>query len=75
MFCEILRDALSFGLTAIAPPKLLRGQLMGTIVSPGNQYISISNPSADTISVLTWNYIFDNAMQLPDSFNVNDDRG
>ena len=54
------------------------GQLTGTITSPGNPFIiavTIINPTANTISILSWNNIFDNATQLPVSFSVNDDQG
>lgn len=54
------------------------GQLTGTITSPGNPFIitvTIRNPTAYTISILSWNNIFDNATQLPVSFTVNDDQG
>lgn len=54
------------------------GQLTGIITSPGNPFIitaTVINPTANTISILSWNNIFDNATQLPVSFSVNDDQG
>ena len=62
-------------------PLLLQGavgQLTGTITSPGNPFIitaTITNPTSNTISILSWNNIFDNATQLPVSFSVNDNQG
>lgn len=53
------------------------GQLTGTITSPGNPFIitaTIVNPTTNTISILAWNNIFDNATQLPVSFSVFDDQ-
>ena len=53
-------------------------QLTGSIVSPGNPYtliINITNPTANTISILKWNNIFDNETQLPVSFHITDDQG
>ena len=50
-------------------------QLTGYLQSSENPYIitlQISNPSENTISVLPWNNIFDNATQLPVSFVVRD---
>ena len=54
------------------------GQLTGTITSPGNPFIitvTITNPTTNTTSILSWNNMFDNATQLPVSFSVNDDQG
>lgn len=54
------------------------GQLTGNITSPGNPFIitvDITNPTTNTISILSWNNIFDNATQLPVSFSVIDDQG
>ena len=54
------------------------GQLTGIITSPGNPFIitaTVTNPTANTISILSWNNIFDNVTQLPVSFSVKDDQG
>ena len=54
------------------------GQLTGSLTSPGNAFIvsvDIVNPTQDTISVLTWNNIFDFSTELPVSFSVEDDAG
>ncbi|KAL8708686.1 MAG: hypothetical protein Q9225_007566 [Loekoesia sp. 1 TL-2023] len=56
--------------------QLAFGQLTGSITSLDNQfiiYISISNPTSRTISVLNWNNVFDPVLQLPISFVVKDD--
>ena len=53
-------------------------QLTGHIKSTDNPYVvilQVSNPTEDTISVLQWNNIFDNATQLPVAFTVQDDQG
>ena len=53
-------------------------QLIGNVTSPGNPYIvqiSITNPSQNTISILSWNNIFDFTTQLPVLFSVKDDQG
>ena len=55
--------------------QLSHTQLTGYLQSSDNPYIitlQISNPSENTISVLPWNNIFDNATQLPVSFTVTD---
>ena len=53
-------------------------QLTGTITSPGNGFIitiDITNPTANTISILKWNNVFDNYTETPLSFSVQDDQG
>ncbi|KAL8827575.1 MAG: hypothetical protein Q9191_003099 [Dirinaria sp. TL-2023a] len=53
-------------------------QLTGSITGLGNPYIitiNITNPTANTISILKWNNIFDNQTLLPVSFNIIDDEG
>lgn len=53
-------------------------QLIGSMKNLGNPYIvtlQVSNPTEDTISVLQWNNIFDNATQLPVAVTVKDDQG
>lgn len=53
-------------------------QLTGSITSIENPYIitvKVGNPTEATISVLRWNNIFDNAMQLPVVFTAQDDQG
>ena len=64
-------------LTSFLPSKSL-AQLTGTITSPGNGFIitiDITNPTANTISILKWNNVFDNYTETPLSFSIQDDQG
>ncbi|KAL9001237.1 MAG: hypothetical protein Q9169_000421 [Polycauliona sp. 2 TL-2023] len=53
-------------------------QLLGSITRSNDRYvldISISNPTNHTISILSWNNIFDYAVFLPVSLDIRDDQG
>ena len=53
-------------------------QLDGSITSAGDPYVVnviITNPTANTISLLKWNNIFDDETYLPVSFAVKNDQG
>lgn len=54
------------------------GQLTGAITRTDNPFIitiSISNPGHNTISILKWNNVFDDRLDLPISFTIKDDEG
>ncbi|KAL8828012.1 MAG: hypothetical protein Q9170_006783 [Blastenia crenularia] len=71
----ILRSLFLLGVLQVLL-KCVSSQLTGSITSLDDHfviYITISNPTSQTISILNWNNVFDPVLHLPASFEIKDD--